>query len=82
MRHALVHAVDRYSREYLIESIEHEIENQLNPGTFPCLSLGPGQRFAAQGARIFSSAETTDNRSLAAGKGATSEALLKCSADR
>jgi len=52
VRHALVHAVDRYSRDYLIETIEHEIENQLNPGIYPRLSLGPGQRFAAKGARL------------------------------
>lgn len=72
VRHALLHAVDRYSREYLIESIEHEIENQLNPGTFPRLSLGPGQRFAAKGASILSSAKAYDHMSgqvsLAAGK--------------
>jgi hypothetical protein len=52
VRHALVHLVDRYSRNYLIESIEHEIENALNPGTYPRLSLGPGQRFAAKDARL------------------------------
>jgi hypothetical protein len=52
VRHALVHLVDRYSREYLIESIEHNIENALNPGIYPRLSLGPGQRFAAKDAQL------------------------------
>lgn len=34
----------------------HEIENLLTPGTYPRLSLGPGQRYAAKGAGII----TTD----------------------
>lgn len=46
--HALVSMVDRYSRDFLIESIEHMIEGGLNTGAYPRLSLGPGQRFAAQ----------------------------------
>ncbi len=86
VRHALVHAVDRYSGEYLIESIEHEIENQLNPGTFPRLSLGPGQRFAAKGAGVFRSAKISSHVSgrvsLTAGKNAISEYMLKCNATR
>ncbi len=44
--------VDNFSRDYLMEYIEHEAENALNPGTFPRLSLGPGQRFASKGAYI------------------------------
>lgn len=47
--HALTHLVDRYSRDYFIESVEHETENGLNPGVYPRLSLGPGQRFASKG---------------------------------
>jgi hypothetical protein len=82
VRQALVHAVDRYSGEFLIETIEHEIENQLNPGTFPRLSLGPGQRFAAKGANVFSSAEISDQVSLTTGKNAASEYVLKCNATR
>ena len=50
--HALVHLVENFSRDYLIESIEHETENSLNPGVFPHLSLGPGQRFASKGSYI------------------------------
>lgn len=46
---AISHLVGNYSREYLIERIEHEAENNLSPGIFPSLSLGPGQRFAAKG---------------------------------
>jgi hypothetical protein len=50
--HALVHLVENFSRDYLIESIEHETENSLNPGVFPHLSLGPGQRYASKGSYI------------------------------
>ena len=48
----LEHIVDNFSRDYLLEYIEHEAENALNPGTYPHLSLGPGQRFASKGAYI------------------------------
>ena len=50
--HALVHLVDHFSRDYLVETIEHETENALNPGVFPHLSLGPGQRFTSKGCYI------------------------------
>lgn len=50
--HALMHLLEDYSRDYLIESIEHETENWLNAGNYPHLSLGPGQRFASRGAYI------------------------------
>ena len=54
VEHALVHMVDHYSRDYLIESVEHEVENALNPGNYPRshLGLGPGQRFASKGTYI------------------------------
>jgi hypothetical protein len=41
-----------FSRDYLIESIEQVAENALNPGTYPRLGLGPGQRFASKGAYV------------------------------
>ena len=46
--HALRHLLDHYSRDYLIQWIEHETENGLNPGVYPSLSLGPDQRFASR----------------------------------
>jgi hypothetical protein len=52
--HALRHMVDRYSQEYLIECIEHETENSLNPGVYPRLSLGPDQRYASNVVRLIS----------------------------
>jgi hypothetical protein len=52
--HALGHMVERHSRDYLLERIEHEAENALNPGVFARLSLGPGQRFAAGEGHVIS----------------------------
>ena len=49
---AVAHIIDNYSRDYLIEYIEHETENNLNAGVYPSLSLGPGQRFASKGAYV------------------------------
>jgi hypothetical protein len=49
---ALTHILDRFSRDYLIEVIEHLTENTLNPGHYPRMSLGPDQRFAAKGCYI------------------------------
>lgn len=41
-----------YLREYLIEQIEMIAESNLNPGVFPTLSLGPGQRIASRGSYV------------------------------
>ncbi len=49
---SLEHVVEHFSREYLLEFIEHEAENAINPGVFPRLSLGPDQRFASKGAYL------------------------------
>lgn len=38
-----------FFRDYVIELIEHESEKDMNPGLFPTLTLGPGQRFASGG---------------------------------
>jgi len=50
--HSLVNLTGNFSRDYFIESIEHETEVTPNPGVFPRLSLGPGQRFASKGSYI------------------------------
>jgi ABC-type branched-subunit amino acid transport system substrate-binding protein len=47
---ALDQVHDDFYRDYFIEGIEHEAENNLNTGTHPTLALGPGQRFASKGA--------------------------------
>jgi hypothetical protein len=41
-----------FSRDYLIEHIETIAESNLNPGVYPTLSLGPGQRVASRGAYV------------------------------
>lgn len=48
----LMHMINDFYRDFMIEIIEHEAENELNPGTHPELALGPGQRFASKGAFI------------------------------
>jgi hypothetical protein len=52
MQYGLLHSITDFQRDYLMEIIEHEAENELNPGTHPELGLGPGQRFASKGAFI------------------------------
>jgi hypothetical protein len=45
---ALDQVIDDFFRDYFIEGIEHEAENNLNVGTHSTLALGPGQRFASK----------------------------------
>ena len=49
---AVKRILDNYSRDYLIERIEHMTENSLYTGTYKRLSLGPGQRYASRGVHI------------------------------
>ncbi len=48
----LSHILDSFSREYFIERIEHAVQQTLVPSSFPHVSLGPNQRFAAKGSYI------------------------------
>ena len=50
--HALQHIIDTFSREYLMEAIEHDTEESLTFGSYAHLGLGPGQRFASKGCYI------------------------------
>ena len=47
---SLVHVDDRFSREYCLEKLEHNLENMPPMTGYPRLSLGPGQRLAAKNA--------------------------------
>jgi len=48
----LMHIITDFHRDYFLEIVEHEAENELNPGTHPELALGPGQRVASKGAFV------------------------------
>lgn len=50
--HALMQLGDHFVRDYFIETIEHVAESMPNPGVFPQLTLGPGQRFASKGSYV------------------------------
>jgi mono/diheme cytochrome c family protein len=49
---AMGRLLNDFYRDYLVEMIEQEADGDLNPGVFPSLSLGPGQRVASKGMRI------------------------------
>lgn len=49
---AMAHTMDTYSRDYLLERVEHRVGNAVDPSLYPRLSLGPGQRFASKGSYI------------------------------
>ena len=49
---ALSRMVDHFSRDLLIEVLEREVESDFNPGVYPRLALGPGQRFASKGCYV------------------------------
>lgn len=58
IEYTMAHLLSDYNRDYLIELIEHEAENELDTGTHPTLALGPGQRFASKGVYMVRLAET------------------------
>ncbi|HPH12823.1 MAG TPA: c-type cytochrome [Burkholderiaceae bacterium] len=49
---AIGHMQDSFSRDYLVERVEHVVSLTPTPSIFPTVSLGPGQRIAARGASI------------------------------
>jgi hypothetical protein len=50
--YCIAHMSERFSKDYLLETIERETENAPNPGIFPHFGLSAGQRFASKGAYI------------------------------
>ena len=49
---ALDRMLDFFSRDYMLEWVEHMAEESINPSAYPWLSLGHGQRFASKGSYI------------------------------
>jgi len=49
---SLDHMLSDFHRSYMMEIIEHEVENAYDTGPYRHLSLGPGQRFASKGAFV------------------------------
>ena len=49
---ALTENRDDYYRDYLLERMEDVSQNDMNPGMYPALAMGPGDRYAAKGAAI------------------------------
>ena len=50
--YSLTRLAGNFFRDYFVECVEQETESTPNPGVFPRLSLGPGQRFASKGSYI------------------------------
>ncbi len=48
----VMHSKDTYSRDFLLERLEHRLGTSLELSIYPHLSLGPGQRFASKGSYI------------------------------
>lgn len=48
----VTHSRDTYSREFLIERMEHRLGTSLELSIYPHLSLGPGQRYASKGSYV------------------------------
>ena len=49
---AMDQLLDFFSRDYLLENVEHMVESTAAPSGYPRPSLGPGQRFASKGSYI------------------------------
>ena len=65
---AMAGMTDNYSREYLIETLEHMLDGTGMTSIFPVTTLGAGQRFLVKGANVVRLApEGSDMRYQAAG---------------
>jgi len=63
---ALSRLIADFYRDYLVEAVESEAEGDLNPGVYPSLVLGPGQRFASKGLFVVRVDETAPDGITAA----------------
>jgi hypothetical protein len=49
---ALGHLMDSFSRDYFVETVEHQLSTTILASSYPALALGPDQRFASKGVYI------------------------------
>jgi len=49
---AVSHSQDVFSREFMLERVEHRLGTAHEPSIYPRLSLGPGQRYASKGGYV------------------------------
>lgn len=49
---ALRNVAGNFSREYVVEKVEHRLSSTVTPSSYPDISLAAGQRFASKGAYI------------------------------
>jgi hypothetical protein len=59
---AIKHIMGNFSRDYLIEKLEHKVNSALSTSVYPHLSLAPGQRFASRGCYILGVDEKGEQR--------------------
>ncbi len=64
MSDALGHLMDSFSRDLLVERIEHLVAQTPSPSIYQSVSLGPGQRIAAKGRSVVSLGERGQLKSL------------------
>ncbi len=65
----MMHVDDRFSREYCIERIEHNLENLPPLTAYPRLAIGPSQRFAARRVHLHPVAGSAEALAADAGGG-------------
>jgi hypothetical protein len=62
VRRAIKHIEGYFSRDYLVETIEHQVETATSTSLYPRSSLGRGQRFASKGSYIVKISEGSEPR--------------------
>jgi hypothetical protein len=58
------HIMDSFSRDLLVERIEHIVAQTPAPSIYQSVSLGPGQRIAAKGSSVVLMGERGQLKSL------------------